>query len=93
MAIFEADPDALQNLIARLDDAEGKLNDLMVDASQAGYHFLETFLAPQKPQVEDEFHRLIDHLRCARDLSQSLKEFLRNVLIKLREEEHIHFHG
>ncbi len=93
MAIFEADPDALQNLVAKLDDAEGKLNDLMMDTSQAGYHFLETFLSPQKPQVEHEFHELIHHLQSARDLSQNLKEFLRQVLIKLQEEERIHFHG
>lgn len=91
MAIFEADPDALQNLIVKLDDAEGTLGDLIVDLSQAGYHFLETFMSPQKPQVEDEFNRLIDHLRCARDVGQSLKEFLRTVLSNLQEEERIHF--
>ena len=80
-----ANLEALHYLIERLYRAEERLGSLLDDTYTVGSQFLETFISPQRPEVEQEFNQLIADLREAREYNHELLSLLQRISIDMQD--------
>ena len=89
--IFEADLDALQNLIYKLQDTSDKLNQASTDLYTAGTNFFYTFQSPEKVQAEDEYNDMLRKLHQAQDCCSHNLTFFQALLTELQGLETRHY--
>jgi hypothetical protein len=91
MALFEADGEALQNLIRSLGNVEGELDYLW----QLLYHsfglFDSSFNSPEKLYIEGQFDALHQTLREAGDRTNQIQAAMQTLLIRIQEAEQVQF--
>lgn len=85
--IIEADLDALQNLVTKLQYGSQELEHMDGYLKAAYYPFLEHFLSTHRLRVEEEFGALDHYLHRATRLEQGLLHGFQQLLIDLQKEE------
>lgn len=80
---IEADLDALQNLITKLQNGINNLEGLHGPLQSAYSQFIATYQSSRKHWVEEEFRNLDDRIFKAKQLEQSLYDGFQQVLTDL----------
>ena len=84
---IEADLDALQNLITKLQYGMNDLEQILFPLKVAYSDFIATYQSSQRPWVEEQFRDIDSQIIKARQLDQSLYNGLQQVLTDLEDAD------